>query len=344
MQRDSRYCPYLGLPEDHNSFFVYATPIHRCHRAAEPLPIHPDDQETYCLSPNHVNCPRYRDPRATLAATTPGDASQVYERYGWEATQGPEVGRRNWARGAAIGLAAVSLIAAAVILVSNQARIRRAIQTGWQRPTIPGIATPTGLPLVTSLSTPTATSLLFATWTPTPTITPTETNTPVPPTVTPTFTTTPTFTVTPTSTDTPTVTATPTETATPTVTPTPKPQFVPQGPVRYESSCEVTAVRGFIYDAYGNALSGQSLKLWNDYGYEKVVTSEAAGQGHGEGYYEFYLYPGPYEKAEKFYLAVVDPATLQPISPRLTVEFTPDRCNPGEGGRQLATVDWVYNP
>jgi hypothetical protein len=162
--------------------------------------------------------------------------------------------------------------------------------------------------------------------------------------VTPTFTATPTYTATPTPSDTPTATPTATTTSTPTVTPTPKPQFVPQGPVRYESNCETTAVRGFVYDAYSNALSGQSLKLWNDYGYEKVVTSEAAGQGHGEGYYEFYLYPGPYEKAEKFYLAMVDPASLQPISPRLTVEFTPDRCNPGEGGRQVATVDWAYSP
>lgn len=128
-------------------------------------------------------------------------------------------------------------------------------------------------------------------------------------------------------------------------TATPKPQFVPQGPVRYESSCEQTAVRGFVYDAYSNALAGQAFKLWNDYGYSRDnVVSESAGQGHGEGYYEFYLMPEPYKKPEKFYLAVIDPATKQPISPRLTIEFTPDKCNPGEGGRQIATVDWVYNP
>jgi hypothetical protein len=119
---------------------------------------------------------------------------------------------------------------------------------------------------------------------------------------------------------------------------------VPQGPVRYESSCEQTAVRGFIYDAYANALAGQVLRLWNDYGFSDESTSEAAGQGHGEGYYEFYLFPGPYDKVEKFYLAVLDPTSKQQISPRLTVEFTPSGCNPGEGGRQIATVDWVYNP
>jgi hypothetical protein len=186
---------------------------------------------------------------------------------------------------------------------------------------VPGDATPTPTP--------------FATWTPTPTLTPTPTDTPPA---------TPTFTVTPTPTETPTVTPTATNTPEPSPTPTPKPQYVPRGPIRYEPNCERTALQGFIYDAYGNLVSGQTVKLWNDYGFENVTSSEAAGQGHGEGYYEFYLYPGPYEKTETFFLALVDQSTGGIISPRLTVEFTPDGCQPGEGGRQVAIVDWVYNP
>ncbi len=340
--RDSRYCPYLGLPEDHNSFFVYATPIHRCHRSGDPLPIHPDDQEAYCLSANHVTCPRFKDPAVRMAPPGSTDnAANLYERYGWEATVGPETAGRPWARLAALGLAAVTLIAAVVIVVSNQARIRQALGA-WQPPVGPAIggqATPNGLPLVNpAAGTATITPTPFATWTPTSTVTPTPTETPLPPTVTSTPT------VTPTATETPTVTPTATATGIPSPTATPKPQYVPRGPVRYEPSCDRTAVQGFIYDAYGNLVPGQTVRLWNDYGYSTIVTAEAAGQGHGEGYYEFYLFPGPYEKAESFFLAIVDPASEQPISPKLTVEFTPDRCNPGEGGRQVAIVDWVYNP
>ncbi|MHB0878132.1 MAG: hypothetical protein ACYC5O_19020 [Anaerolineae bacterium] len=345
--RDPRYCPYLGLPEDHNSFFVYATPIHRCHRAPSPVAVHPDDQETYCLSPNHVNCPRYRDPEAVL--TAPGsaaDTTNAYERYGWEATLAPEAGRQKWARGAAIGLAAVVLLAAVVILLSNQARIRQALNAGMglTGPTAIGAATPTSLGLVPGPRTPTATATPFATWTPTATVTPTPTETPVPPTTTPTTTVTPTETVTPTPTETPTVTPTGTQTPVPTPTATPRPQYVPRGPVRYEPSCERTAVQGFIYDAYSNLLAGQTVRLWNDYGYSSIATSESAGQSNGEGYYEFYLYPGPYEQKQSFFIAVVDPATEQALSPRLTIDFTTDRCNPGEGGRQVAILDWEYNP
>jgi hypothetical protein len=345
--RDPRYCPYLGLPEDRNSFFVYATPIHRCHRAPEPVAVHPDDQETYCLSPNHINCPRYRDPEAVL--TAPGsvaDTSQAYERYGWEATMTPDTGRRAWARGAAIGLAAVVLLAAVVILLANQASIRRALNSGAGQtgPTTIGQATPTSLALVPGPRTPTATTTPFATWTPTATVTPTPTSTGVPPTVTPTHTVTPTETVTPTATETPTVTPTGTQTPVPTATATPRPQYVPRGPVSYQPNCDKTAVQGFVYDAYSNFVSGQTIKLWNDYGYSAIATSESPGQGNGEGYYEFYLYPGPYPEKQSFFIAVVDPSTQQQVSPRLTIDFTPDNCDTGQGGRQVANVDWAYNP
>ncbi len=334
-KREPKYCSYLGLPEDPNSFFVYATPIHRCHRASSPLAIHPDDQEKYCLTANHVTCPRYNDPEAKLAPPTGGRTDEAYARYGWEATLAQDNNRRLSGRVVAIALAAVTLISAVALVFTNQARIRQALQSGWQPPsgqptlsaTVPG-----GGPLV-GPGTPTPTP--FSTWTPTPSPEPTATET---------STVTSTFTVTPTPTDIPTGTPTPTNTPAPTPTATPPPLFIPRSPVRYEPNCERTAVQGVVYDAYGNLVAGQTLKLWNQFGYESVATTEAAGQGQGEGYYEFYLYPGPYEKAERFTLAVIDQTTGAAISPQLAVEFTPDRCQPGEGGRQVAIVDWVYNP
>ncbi|MGI6209080.1 MAG: hypothetical protein ACOYEW_12830, partial [Anaerolineae bacterium] len=272
-QRDSRYCPYLGLPQDHNSFFVYATPIHRCHRTGDPLPIHPDDQEAYCLSPNHTRCPRFRDPSVKLAPpTSKGKVPEVYERYGWEATAGKEENKHTWVRLAAIALALVTVLSAVIIVFTNQARIQRALSSAWQPPQNPGgpaVATGgTQLAVVEVPGDATPTPTPFATWTPTPTLTPTPTDTPPA---------TPTFTVTPTPTETPTVTPTATNTPEPSPTPTPKPQYVPRGPIRYEPNCERTALQGFIYDAYGNLVSGQTVKLWNDYGFENVTSSEAAG-------------------------------------------------------------------
>lgn len=345
--RDPRYCPYLGLPEDHNSFFVYATPIHRCHRSVEPVAIHPDDQETFCLSPNHLNCPRYRD--ADAALTEPGtvaDVVRAYEHYGWEASLAPESNRQAWLRGAALGLAAVVLLAAVVIMAMNQSRIRHALGAGPSivGPTPIGAATPTSLALIPGPRTPTATPTRHATWTPTPTASATPTETPLPPTETPTPTATPTSTVAPTATTTPTITPTGTPTPVPTPTPTIRPQYVPRGPISYEPSCDRTAVHGYIYDAYDNLVSGQVVKLWNDYGYSATATSEAAGGDHGQGYYEFYLYPGPYEQDQSFYIAVVSTSSGEPVSPTMTLSFTSGDCATGSSGRQVAVLDWVYNP
>jgi len=337
-ERDSGYCPYLGLQEDPTSFFVYPTPIHRCHRSGNPIPVHPDDQESYCLSPNHVSCPRYQDPSVTMPSPPESEeeVEAVYDHYGWYVAPAQDTGWGTQLRNTAIALGAITLIVVIATLVSNQLRLARALQTesGSTAPRPPSLVLPSSssVPLVSSGSQPTDTPTPFATWTPTATATSTATPTQEPPTATPTPT------IMPTPTDTPTMTPTPIP------TPTPRPQFVPRGPIRYEPSCERTAVYGFVYDAYDNGVSGQTVKLWNDFGYSSIAHTETVGQGHGEGYYEFYLYPGPYERPEQFHLAVIDPATEQPISPQLTVEFTPDRCKPGEGGRQIAIVDWVYNP
>lgn len=336
-QRGPANCPYLGLPQDSNSFFAYATPIHRCHRGPEPIAIHPDDQEKYCLTPNHVNCPRYINAEVRLGPAEASAGGKGYKPYGWDVGPVAETERRPVLPWVALALAAVILLSAVGIIYFNQARLRQVLQGPWQAPlsgptvvaSVPSVA-----PFVVS-GTGTATPTPFATWTPTPTDMPTATET---------ATVTPTFTVTPTPTETPTATPTGTSTPMPTPTATPKPLYVPRSPARYEPNCECTTVRGLIYDAYGNLVAGQALLLWNDYGFSASTVSQTAGEGQVEGYYEFYLYPGPYEKPESFFLAVVDPSTGAPVSPRVNIDFTPDRCLPGESGRQIAIVDWVYNP
>jgi len=330
-------CPYLGLAGDRGSFFLYVTPAHRCYRADEAVPIHPDDQERYCLSEDFEQCPRFRHPHLRLPAAPPGEVSTLetaYQLYGWGAPAAEP--SRRWPRFAALAGAALAVLAAVLLLSVNQARMRRFLVEAW-RSSIGALNAPPTLPpqALTAIRPLRSEPGAFPTWTPTPTATPTPTST-FTPTLTPTQTATPT--------ETPTATPTPTDTPIPTPTPTPKPLFVPRSPVRYEPDCTVTKVRGYVYDSYNNPVAGQVLKLWNDYGYSQLATSQGPDSPQGEGYYEFYLYPGPYPKPESFYLAVVDAVTGQPISPKVKVDFTSNRCQPGEGGRQVAIVDWLYSP
>ena len=278
--------------------------------------------------------------------TAPGSAAeinQVYERYGWEATGTPETGRQARLRTGAIGLAAIVVVAAIALLISNQAGVRRALAAAGvpTGPTAIGMASPTGVLIVAGPGTPTATRTPFATWTPTPTITPTPTSTA---TVTPTLTVTPTESVTPTPTESPTVTPTGTQTPMPTPSATPKPQYVPRGPVRYEASCERTAAQGFIYDAFGNLVPGQTLSSGTTSATRPPPPARRPGRAGRRLLSSSSCTPGPTRRAETFFIAMVDPATGYQISPRLSLEFTSDKCNPGEGGRQVAMIDWVYNP
>jgi hypothetical protein len=53
-------CPYLGLPDDERTRFLFATPAHRCHVKRKPATIDLDHQGRYCLSTRFAACPRFK--------------------------------------------------------------------------------------------------------------------------------------------------------------------------------------------------------------------------------------------------------------------------------------------
>lgn len=57
-------CPYLGLPDDPQSRFMFAAPGHRCHARAKPIPIDLGHQGSYCLSARYPACARFPLPGA----------------------------------------------------------------------------------------------------------------------------------------------------------------------------------------------------------------------------------------------------------------------------------------
>ena len=67
-------CPYLGLFDDPRSRFTFPTPGHRCHAKANPAPIEPEYQSSYCLSTRYPECERFRSAKK---AVRPGSDSPV---------------------------------------------------------------------------------------------------------------------------------------------------------------------------------------------------------------------------------------------------------------------------
>lgn len=59
-------CPYLGLFDDPRSRFTFATPGHRCHAKANPAPIEPEYQRSYCLSTRYPACERFRSAKTAV--------------------------------------------------------------------------------------------------------------------------------------------------------------------------------------------------------------------------------------------------------------------------------------
>lgn len=53
-------CPYLGLFENPDSRFLYATSANYCHKVAPVAPVKPSYQESRCLSEVHHLCPVYQ--------------------------------------------------------------------------------------------------------------------------------------------------------------------------------------------------------------------------------------------------------------------------------------------
>lgn len=59
MTDESEACPYLGLPDDARTRFVFATPAHRCYVKRKPSEIELAHQGTYCLSSGFQACNRF---------------------------------------------------------------------------------------------------------------------------------------------------------------------------------------------------------------------------------------------------------------------------------------------
>jgi hypothetical protein len=52
-------CPYLGLPDDARTRFVFATPAHRCYAKRRPASISLSHQGSFCLSKDFSTCERF---------------------------------------------------------------------------------------------------------------------------------------------------------------------------------------------------------------------------------------------------------------------------------------------
>lgn len=125
-------CPYLGLPDDPRSRFMFAASAHRCHVKAKPVPIELGHQGSYCLSTRYPACERFplpggagrREPDSpaatapttavatTAVATAPVASDGAHARQSRDA----EAGRSRALRRPAALLAALALVALVVAI------------------------------------------------------------------------------------------------------------------------------------------------------------------------------------------------------------------------------------
>lgn len=144
----------------------------------------------------------------------------------------------------------------------------------------------------------------------------------------------------------PTSTPLPTITTTNTPTPLPKPtqalstvrldahDEAPTSPatiydivsVSYEPDCNVTEVRGSVFNSDWSPASGVSFKVWNDWGWSAISNPSA------DGMWDVYLYDKPKEMTWHVQAVEGD----QPVSPIVTVHTDLD-C---EKGIQRARINW----
>ena len=228
MNKVSGVCPFLGLYDDGETRYDYASPANCCHTRRPPLPVEPAYQRRYCLTDGWSTCGLYR------AAQADG----VVDRSA--------AGRSR--RGLVMSVTAIAAIVTAFVLLLRAGIINLDAASALLALAGNGNAESTGIPAEVTIAPtepaispvgsdqgvwphpdqqPTRVALAApASSTPEPTATQRPTDAP---TATPSLTpsTTSTFTLTPT--DAPTATATPSPTASPTPSPTPtlRPTSVP---------------------------------------------------------------------------------------------------------------------
>jgi hypothetical protein len=165
---------------------------------------------------------------------------------------------------------------------------------GRAAPTATPLATPTATPsprFVATLPSPTPTPLLATATTTTPTLLPTPTSAPAP-------------------------TSTPASPAT----------IYDIVSVSYEADCNVTEVRGSVFNFDWSPASGVYFKVWNDWGWSAISNPSADGR------WDIYLYDKPREMT--WHVQAVEGE--QPVSPIVTVRTGLD-C---EKGIQRARINW----
>ncbi len=145
-----------------------------------------------------------------------------------------------------------------------------------------------------------------------------------------------------TTTPSPTATVTPRASGTVVVGP---PNGDPFGPYAafYLPNCGVTLVRGTIYDDdQRTTLNDVTVRVWYDGADPDSGYSNPSGRYNGtqpSGYYDVLLADHP--KAGKWYVAVVDRATRELLSPVQTVYTDVGPCSTGQSGHQVVIQDWV---
>jgi hypothetical protein len=170
-------CPHLGVMDDAETRFLFASPVGTCYRANPPGQVSLEHQQAHCLGQEHTTCPVY-------CAANPGALPEGVRLGAAPRT----VKRRYWAAGTFVVL---GLITAVVLLLSSMGA-----------GSIPSSESPLATPFITAAVValvPTTTPTTTATQTAVSTATQSPTSTPLPsltspPTAVPTQTLPPTFT------------------------------------------------------------------------------------------------------------------------------------------------------
>jgi hypothetical protein len=115
---DDMACPFLGLVDDPDTHFMFATAGHRCRAERDPAGISMPHQGRYCLTDEHRACPIYPT-TDRVDARAPGTSAPASNAYVWR----PGLRRRSLTP----LVVAALLVVAAVWVIGNQAQDSRAV-------------------------------------------------------------------------------------------------------------------------------------------------------------------------------------------------------------------------
>ncbi len=182
MVKPSNHCPHLGLKQNRAIRFASPTPEHRCYVTGEAQEI-PVDQSSFCLCPEHINCPLYTGLSMSSTAISDKMSSDAAETSG---------GVRGWIKSLSMrdrliygSLLSVMLIIMGMYIVlavqllfgDSSADASPALPEPTATATVAGIiapsATPEPSPLPELEMTATETAIATDTPEPTPTVAPT---------------------------------------------------------------------------------------------------------------------------------------------------------------------------